>query len=219
MINCNLNYISLWNYDYNHHFAQAKSTRMDRRTCHQWTLLMAVVATIQLFTISSGEYLLVKIDGEDITDPDPVVPTPEPGPKPEDKPRSGHTYGVDYNPTDPRITGSTSRSTCNVQNQCASVQDPERRIAAIDEGFTGRGSRYWPYNCCYRYWWNYRYWCNWSGYYCNYFWGKKWNKKKAEEVFQSKKSDFNDFHYWIELIRLSAYHILTFHFDSNLKDR
>ena len=141
---------------------------MERRTCHQCTLLMALVATLQLLTISSGEYLLVKIDGETIRDPFPELPE-----GPEDKPKRGHTYGVDYNPTDTRITGSTSRSTCSVQNECASVSDPDRRIAAIDEGFTGRGSRYWPYNCCYRYWWNYRYWCNWNGYWCNYFWGKK----------------------------------------------
>jgi len=43
-------------------------------------------------------------------------------------------------------------------------------------------------------------------------------KGKAEEVFQSQKIAFNDFHFWIELIRLSAYHILTFHFDIKLKD-
>merc|ERR1719443_51824 len=103
---------------------------MDRITCHQWTLLMAVVAAIQLFTISSGEYLLVKIDGEDIRDPPLVVPPPD---GPDDKPKRGHNYGVDYNPTDTRITGSTSRSTCSVQNECASVSDPDRRIAAIDE--------------------------------------------------------------------------------------
>merc|ERR1719145_206933 len=147
---------------------------MERRTCHQWTLLLAIVATLQLLAISSGEYLLVKIDGETIIDPPVVEPGPPTPPEgTEDTPKRGRTYGVDYNPTDPRITGSTSRSSCSVQNKCASVEAPDRSIAAIDEGFTGRGSRYWPYSCCYRYWWNYRYWCNWNSYYCGWVWGKK----------------------------------------------
>merc|ERR1712136_621198 len=148
--------------------------KMERRTSHQWTLLMAVVAILQLLKISSGEYLLVKIDGETLPDPPVVDPEPPTLPRvPDDMPNAGRSYGVDYNPTDTRITGPTSRSTCSVQNKCASVADPDRSIAAIDDGFNGRGSRYWPYNCCYRYWWNNRYWCNWNSYYCRWVWGKK----------------------------------------------
>lgn len=147
---------------------------MKKTATNLWLLGLAIIVAIQLKSVySKEEYLLVKIDEKESL---PAVPPslPEPPLPPEgseEQPRPGIAYGVDYNP-DRSVTG-TSRSSCSVQNQCASVSDPDRSIAAMDDGFRGRGSRYWPYSCCYRYWWNGRYWCNWSNYYCNIWWGKK----------------------------------------------
>jgi len=145
---------------------------------HQWLVGLVIVATIHLTTFSSGEYLLVEINNDAPIEPVPTLPqpnSPEPPILPTESPsdeKLGKEYGVDYNPTDTTITGSTARSICSVQNKCARVNDPDRRIAAIDDGFRGRGSRYWPYDCCYRTWWNYQYWCYWNNYWCG-FWGRK----------------------------------------------
>ena len=146
---------------------------MKKTATNQWLLGLAIIVAIQLTSVSSKEeYLLVKIDENESL---PTVPPslPETTLPPEvsgAQPRPGTTYGVDYNP--PRSVTGTSRASCSIQNQCAQVSDPDKNIAAMDDGFSGRGSRYWPYNCCYRYWWNGYYCCSWSPYYCN-LWGKK----------------------------------------------
>ena len=136
-----------------------------KRRFHPLLLAMAIIATFQLTSFTRASYLLVKIDEEGSG----VVPELTP-PPPQVKPGMN---GVDYAPTDESITNpQSSRSgACTIENKCAKVYDPDRKIAKMDEGFSGRGSIYWPYGCCYRYWWNGYYYCNWSYYWCNYFWG------------------------------------------------
>ena len=121
--------------------------------------------SIQLISLSSGSYLLVQLDEE----AEPKLPEP---PKPSEG--YGHKHGVDYNPTHSSITQTARQATadsCTLENNCARVEDRSKGISRMDEGFNGRGSRYWPYSCCYRYWYGGYYYCNWSGYWCNYWWG------------------------------------------------
>ena len=134
-----------------------------KRRYPRWLLAAAIIATFQFKSFATGSYLLVKIGDEGNVDgvPEPNIPL-TPGKPGQD--------GVDYAPTHKSITnpGSSRSESCTIQNKCVKVYDPDRSKAKMDEGMTGRGSRFWlNYSCCYRYYFRYYYHCDFSGYYCN----------------------------------------------------
>ena len=146
------------------------------------TLSVALLAIISNSLVTRGSYLLVELSSSETLPetlpPKPEYPIPQPlEPRFPESPKPGHPrarsqIGVDYNP-DPEQMRSRNlggrQGQCLPENECARAEDPTRSIAAKDEDITGRGSRYWPYSCCYRYWWNGYYYCRWSYSYCYWF--------------------------------------------------
>jgi hypothetical protein len=148
-------------------------------------LSVALVAIISNSLLIRGSYLLVELSSPEKSKD--VLPEPEPSkpeyPMPEqlqpgfpESPKLGQPLakpqkGVDYNP-DPSQIGnlrSLGGRQCRPENKCARVEDRDRSIAAMDDGLTARGSRHFPYSCCYRYWWGGHYYCRWSSWYCHWW--------------------------------------------------
>ena len=145
------------------HHSTVKLETMEGKSFSQSLVVIAIVAILQLISLSSAKYYLVQIGDEDPVRPDlKTTQTPTLSTDNLDKQSSGQ-HGVDYNRTNLGDCGE----------KCACVSDPDRKIANMDDNFSGSGSRSnGKSKYCYRAWVNGFYCCYWSEYWCEYWWGK-----------------------------------------------
>lgn len=121
---------------------------------------MAIVAILQLISLSLGKYYLIQIDDEDPAKPELKITQTTTLPTDTLNYYNSGQHGVNYNRTD--IAGCWGK--------CACVSDPDKRIPQMDDSIISRSSGGW--NCCYRTWVEGFYCCFWHEYWCHNWWLK-----------------------------------------------
>ena len=132
---------------------------MERKTFRQCSVVMAIVAILQLISFPTGKYYLIQIGDEDPVRPElKTTQTPKLPTDTQDNQNSDQ-HGVDHNRTNSGDCGE----------KCACVSDPDRKIQKMADSFSSSRGR--KSHCCYRWWANGFLCCSWSEFYCS-FWGK-----------------------------------------------
>ena len=147
---------------------------MKDKNIYKLSSVLSIIGTFQLILLSSGKFYLIQIGDEDPrslelkTEQPPKLSTPS-----QDNLNSSQ-HDVNHSST----KSPQQEDKYKIENQCACVSDPDRKISEHDGMMILKAKRLgtlyyigvFGRDCCYRYWWKGQYCCTWSKYYCGW-WG------------------------------------------------